>query len=88
MKAVVPRGPGPWGGHGGKEWDDGVFSGIRELHLHVGDSVIHAIRVLYESRDGKPVWSHKHGGAGGDKINTVIFFFFFLIRLKCNVCLL
>uniref|UniRef100_A0A7N2M424 Jacalin-type lectin domain-containing protein n=2 Tax=Quercus lobata TaxID=97700 RepID=A0A7N2M424_QUELO len=73
MKAVVPRGPGPWGGHGGKEWDDGVFSGIRELHLHVGDSVIHAIRVLYESRDGKPVWSHKHGGAGGDKINTIKF---------------
>ena len=82
MKAVVPRGPGPWGGHGGKEWDDGVFLGIRELHLHVGDSVIHAIRVLYESRDGKPVWSHKHGGAGGDKINTVIYLFF--IRQKCN----
>ncbi|KAF3947432.1 hypothetical protein CMV_026430 [Castanea mollissima] len=53
------------------EWDDGVFPAIRELHLHVGDSVIHAIRVLYESRDGKPVWSQKHGGAGGDKINTI-----------------
>ena len=33
--------------------------------------MIHAIRVLYESRDRKPVWSHEHGGVGGDKINTV-----------------
>ncbi|KAM3749711.1 hypothetical protein ACB098_05G208000 [Castanea mollissima] len=71
MVLPVPRGPGPWGGHGGMEWDDGVFSAIRELQLHVGDSVIHAIRVLYESRDGKPVWSQKHGGEGGDQVNTI-----------------
>uniref|UniRef100_A0A7N2R7S9 Jacalin-type lectin domain-containing protein n=1 Tax=Quercus lobata TaxID=97700 RepID=A0A7N2R7S9_QUELO len=76
MKAIVPRGPGPWGEHGGKEWDDEVFSGIWELHLHVGDSMIHAIHVLHESRDGKPVWSQKHPGAGGDKINTVIFYYY------------
>ncbi|KAM3758470.1 hypothetical protein ACB098_01G046300 [Castanea mollissima] len=54
-----------------KQWDDGVFSAIRELHLHVGDSVIHAIHVLYESRDGKLVWSQKHGGSGGDKIHRI-----------------
>ena len=71
MVLPVPRGPGPWGGHGGMEWDDGVFPAIRELQLHVGDSVIHAIRVLYESKDGKPIWSPKHGGDGGDQIKTV-----------------
>ena len=64
MKVAVSRGPGLWGGHG-------VFPAIRELHLHFGDSVIHAILMLYESRDRKPVWSQKHGGAGGDKINMV-----------------
>ena len=53
------------------EWDDGVFLAIRELRLHVGDSVIHAIHVLYESKDGKPVWSLKHGGNGGDQIKKV-----------------
>ena len=64
MKVAVPRGPGLWGG-------PGVFPAIRELHLHFGDSVIHAIRVLYESKDGKPIWSPKHGGDGGDQIKTV-----------------
>ncbi|KAL0012775.1 hypothetical protein SO802_007883 [Lithocarpus litseifolius] len=71
MVLPVPRGPGPWGGHGGMEWDDGVFLAIRELHLYVGDSVIHAIRVLYERKDGEPVWSPKHGGDGGDQIKTI-----------------
>nr|XP_023900095.1 agglutinin-like [Quercus suber]POE51083.1 agglutinin [Quercus suber] len=71
MALPFPRGPGPWGGQGGMEWDDGVFPAIRELHLNVGDSVIHAICVLYQSRDGNPVWSQKHGGAGGDKINPI-----------------
>ena len=71
MALPVPQGPGPWGGHGGMEWDDGIFLAIRELHLYVGDSVIHAIHVLYESKDGKPVWSLKHGGNGGDQIKKV-----------------
>ncbi|KAM3701880.1 hypothetical protein ACB094_05G208600 [Castanea mollissima] len=70
-KMAVPRGPGPWGGHGGMEWDHGIFLAIRELQLHVGDSVIHAIRVLYESKDGEPVWSPKHGGDGCDQIKTI-----------------
>ncbi|XP_030967987.1 agglutinin [Quercus lobata] len=71
MALPVPRVPGPWGGHGGMEWDDGVFPEILELHLFVGDSVIHAIRVLYQSRDGEPVWSPKHGGEGGDPSDPI-----------------
>ena len=67
----VPRGLGPWGGHGGMEWDDGVFLAIHELHLYVGDSVIHAIRVLYQSRNGEPVLSSKHGGEGGEPTDLV-----------------
>jgi hypothetical protein len=71
MNVVVPRGPGPWGGHGGMQWDDGVFYAIRELHLHFGDSFIHAIHILYETTDRKCVWSQRHGGTGGDKIYRV-----------------
>lgn len=71
MNAVVPRGVGPWGGNGGKQWDDGVFSSIHELHLHVGDSAVHAIQLFYESSEGKIVRSQKHGGTGGDKIYKV-----------------
>ncbi|KAL4629028.1 hypothetical protein ACB092_05G279500 [Castanea dentata] len=71
MVLPVPRGPGPWGGHGGMEWDDGVFPAIRELHLYVGDSVIHAIRVSYQSKDGESVLSQKHGGEGGEPIDPI-----------------
>uniref|UniRef100_A0A2N9GMN9 Jacalin-type lectin domain-containing protein n=1 Tax=Fagus sylvatica TaxID=28930 RepID=A0A2N9GMN9_FAGSY len=71
MNVVVPRGPGPWGGHGGMQWDDGVFYAIRELHLHFGDSFIHAIHILFETTDRKCVWSQRHGGTGGDKIYRI-----------------
>ncbi|KAF3949947.1 hypothetical protein CMV_024242 [Castanea mollissima] len=71
MNVVVPRGVGPWGGNGGKQWDDGVFSSIHELHLHVGDSAVHAIQLFYESSEGKIVRSQKHGGTGGDQIHKI-----------------
>ncbi|KAK7843599.1 agglutinin [Quercus suber] len=61
MVLPVPRGPG---GGGGGWWRMAFFPAICELQLHIGDSVIHAIRVLYESKDGEPVWSPKHGGDG------------------------
>jgi len=33
MKEPAPCGPGPWGGDGGRPWDDGVFSGIKQIYL-------------------------------------------------------
>ena len=61
---------GPWGGAGGSQFDDGTYTGIRQIHLsrHVG---IVSIRVQYD-RDGQAIWGSKHGGTGGfksDKVN-------------------
>ncbi|XXG48727.1 hypothetical protein AAC387_Pa02g3093 [Persea americana] len=33
IKEPVPSGPEPWGGDGGRPWDDGVFSGIKQISL-------------------------------------------------------
>ncbi|KAB1220624.1 Agglutinin [Morella rubra] len=67
MIMVVPREPGPRGGLGGKQWDDGVFTEIHELHLEYGDSAIHSLQIMYETKEGKRDWSHRHGGPGGDR---------------------
>lgn len=56
---------GPWGGNGGTSWDDGTFTGIREITL-VYDRCIDSIRVVYD-KNGKPFTADKHGGVGGNK---------------------
>lgn len=71
MKVVAPCDAEPWGGVGGKQWDNGVFSSIKEVHVHVGDGVIHAFQFQYNKLDGKPFWSQRHGGPGGEIINRV-----------------
>ncbi|KAB1220610.1 Agglutinin [Morella rubra] len=65
MNSVVPSGPGPWGGPFGKQWDDGVFKGIHELHLESEDLQIHSLQIVYETTEVKQVWSQKHGGTQG-----------------------
>ncbi|KAK6115810.1 hypothetical protein DH2020_008079 [Rehmannia glutinosa] len=64
---LLPRSPGPWGCvNGGREWDDGVFSAVKAVHVHVsGSGVISAVRFEYEKRDGTVFLSPKHGGSGG-----------------------
>ncbi|KMT01700.1 hypothetical protein BVRB_9g211560 [Beta vulgaris subsp. vulgaris] len=59
MKIAV----GPWGGNGGTSWDDGCYSGVREIKL-VYDRCIDSISVVYD-KHGKLVKSQKHGGNGG-----------------------
>ncbi|XP_068657704.1 jacalin-related lectin 19 [Aristolochia californica] len=54
---------GPWGGNGGTPWDDGSFTGVREITL-VYDRCIDSIRVLYD-KSGRPFLAEKHGGNGG-----------------------
>ena len=61
---------GIWGGHGGSGWDDGSYSGIREITLKY-DQCIDSIQVLYSDKAGNPVISQKHGGTGGNKTSQV-----------------
>jgi hypothetical protein len=69
VREPVPLGPGPWGGEGGKPWDDGVFSGIKQIIIMRGE-VIHSIQVEYD-RNGQSVWSMRHGGSGGETTNRI-----------------
>eukprot|EP01018_Ginkgo_biloba_P020972 Gb_08638 [translate_table: standard] len=71
IREPVPLGPGPWGGDGGKPWDDGVFSGIKQIVVIRGE-VIDSIQFEYD-RNGQSVWSMRHGGSGGDTTNRIKF---------------
>ncbi|KAL5697665.1 hypothetical protein ACHQM5_028786 [Ranunculus cassubicifolius] len=60
---------GPWGGHGGSNWDDGTYTGVRSITL-VYDRCIDSIRVEYD-KNGKTVLAEKHGGTGGTQTTTI-----------------
>lgn len=62
VKDPVPHGSGPWGGDGGKEWDDGVFTGIKQIILTRAHAIC-SIDIEYD-RNGQSVWSVNHGGSG------------------------
>ncbi|CAN1824127.1 Jacalin-related lectin 3, partial [Linum perenne] len=49
-----------WGGERGKDWDDGVFNGVKRIFLTRGEA-IYCIQVQYESNGGQFVWSPRHG---------------------------
>ncbi|XP_057766040.1 jacalin-related lectin 3 [Salvia miltiorrhiza] len=70
VKDPAPYGPGPWGGEGGKPWDDGVFTGIKQIILTITDAIICSIEIEYD-RNAQSVWSVKHGGDGGQTANRV-----------------
>ncbi|KAJ6998693.1 hypothetical protein NC653_014763 [Populus alba x Populus x berolinensis] len=69
IKEPAPCGPGPWGGHGGKQWDDGVFSGIKQIFITKVEAIC-SIQIEYD-RNGQSVWSVKHGGNGGTATHRV-----------------
>ncbi|KAI3979870.1 hypothetical protein MKX01_042524 [Papaver californicum] len=62
VKEPVPQGPGPWGGNGGKTWDDGAYTGIKQIHLTKREAIF-SIQIQYD-RAGRTVWSARHGGSG------------------------
>ncbi|CAI0436011.1 unnamed protein product [Linum tenue] len=64
LKEPVPQGPGPWGGDGGRPWDDGVFSGVKQIFVTRTADAICSIQIEYD-RSGQSVWSVKHGGTVG-----------------------
>ncbi|KAI3460323.1 hypothetical protein Pfo_016986 [Paulownia fortunei] len=64
---LFPRSPGPWGSiNGGREWDDGVFSAVKAIHVHVRykTALISGVQFEYEKRDGTAFSSPMHGGPG------------------------
>lgn len=69
VKDPAPYGTGPWGGEGGKPWDDGVFTGIKQIIITITDAIC-CIEIEYD-RNGQSVWSVKHGGTGGQTANRV-----------------
>ncbi|XAR61761.1 hypothetical protein NMG60_11016270 [Bertholletia excelsa] len=74
MKMVVPRDPGPWGAALGKQWDDGVFSAVKQVRVHLASdvNVIRSVQFKYQKADGEVVWSPRHGGPGGGLVKRVI----------------
>lgn len=70
MKEAAPLVSGPWGGVGGKPWDDGVFSGVKKIFLTKGEG-IYSIQFKYD-RNGQSFWSVRHGGGSEGSINMVI----------------
>lgn len=67
VKEPVPIGPGPWGGDGGKPWDDGVYTGVRQIYVTRTDDFIGSVQMEYD-RSGQSVWSTKHGNGGQQQI--------------------
>ncbi|KAK7387238.1 hypothetical protein VNO78_27873 [Psophocarpus tetragonolobus] len=70
IKEPAPCGPGPWGGDGGRPWDDGVFSGIKQIYLTKAPEGICSIQIEYD-RFKQSVWSVKHGGNGGNTMHRI-----------------
>ncbi|RDX69341.1 Jacalin-related lectin 3, partial [Mucuna pruriens] len=70
IKEPAPCGPGPWGGDGGRPWDDGVFSGIKQIYLTKAPEGICSIQIEYD-RNKQSVWSVKHGGNAGNTMHRI-----------------
>ncbi|OMO75253.1 Mannose-binding lectin [Corchorus olitorius] len=70
VKEPAPCGPGPWGGDGGRPWDDGVYSGIKQIFITKSPEAICSIQIEYD-RNGQSVWSVKHGGHGGTTTHRI-----------------
>lgn len=62
VKEPIPIGPGPWGGDGGKPWDDGVYTGVKQIYITRTD-FIGSVQIEYD-RSGQSIWSTKHGNGG------------------------
>ncbi|CAM0883390.1 unnamed protein product [Alopecurus aequalis] len=62
VKEPIPIGPGPWGGEGGKPWDDGVYTGVKQIYIMRND-FIGSIQIEYD-RSGQSIWSTRHGNGG------------------------
>jgi hypothetical protein len=62
VKEPIPIGPGPWGGEGGKPWDDVVYTGVKQIYI-TRNEFIGSIQIEYD-RSGQSIWSTRHGDGG------------------------
>lgn len=62
---------GPWGADSGATFDDGIYTGVREIHITRSGGLV-SIRVCYD-QNGKVVWGDKNGGTGGLKFDKIVF---------------
>lgn len=79
LKEPAPYGPGPWGGDGGKPWDDVVFSGVKKIFLTRGEA-IYSIQFEYDC-NGQSMWSVKHGANKEGTCHVVLYIFHYLLVL-------
>lgn len=88
----MPRDAGPWGACGGKAWDDGVFSTIKQVGVYLGyhQNVIYAIQFEYLKSNGKILSSQIHGDTdAADEVvlvctNTVKYTLFYFCHLPLD----
>lgn len=73
MTISTPVRFGPWGGTGGTIFDDGIYTGVRQIHITRGLG-ISSMKVLYD-RNGQAIWGDKRGSSGAAKTEKIIFDF-------------
>ncbi|KAM7461372.1 hypothetical protein LguiA_029493 [Lonicera macranthoides] len=66
MKNVFVKTTGPFGGQGGRSWDDGAHTTIRKLIIYSSE-VIESIQIEYDD-NGLSKYSEMHGRKRGDMI--------------------
>lgn len=64
------RSCGPWGGDGGIVFDDGIYTGVREIHITRSGGLV-SMRVCYDHK-GRAVWGNKNGGSAGLKLDKIV----------------
>lgn len=69
MTISTPVRFGPWGGTGGTIFDDGIYTGVRQIHITRGLG-ISSMKVLYD-RNGQAIWGDKRGSSGAAKTEKV-----------------
>ncbi|KAH6824939.1 hypothetical protein C2S53_008202 [Perilla frutescens var. hirtella] len=71
-----PRSAGPWGGAGGGDWDDGVFSAVKGVHVRLRSDtrVVSGVQFCYEGKDGEDFLSPLHGTIHEDMQRKTIVF--------------
>ncbi|KAA8544823.1 hypothetical protein F0562_019586 [Nyssa sinensis] len=61
---------GPFGGVNGREWDDEIYTTVRQLIIFYGSSVVESIQIEYD-KNGHSKCSDRHGQAeGGTRIRS------------------
>ncbi|PIN15246.1 hypothetical protein CDL12_12122 [Handroanthus impetiginosus] len=75
--SFLPPTLGPWGTiNGGGKWDDGVFSAVKQVQVHVrrdtaGVGAISAVRFEYQKSVGGEFLSPLHGEPSEDIVNKI-----------------